>query len=139
VLHLDLCNYTELVASMDSDEVAKLIHSLFSAFDSLVTEEEGVFKMDTIGDAYVCAGWVGKSERMACERMLHLACQILKCVSSSDFKTSSGSLQCRIGLAMGDCVAGVMGRLQPRYHVMGEAMVRAQLAEGSAVHQSIHL
>jgi class 3 adenylate cyclase len=55
VLHLDLANYTSLTRSMGSREVALLMHDIFCEFDTCLANlgaASGIFKVDTIGDAY---------------------------------------------------------------------------------------
>ncbi|CAK4709844.1 unnamed protein product [Aphanomyces euteiches] len=52
ILFSDIKGFTSIAARADTDKVVHLLDSLFSAFD-LLTEKHGVFKMQTIGDAYV--------------------------------------------------------------------------------------
>ncbi|RHX97197.1 hypothetical protein DYB25_001055 [Aphanomyces astaci] len=52
ILFSDIKGFTSIAARADTDIVVHLLDSLFSAFDVL-TEKHGVFKMQTIGDAYV--------------------------------------------------------------------------------------
>ncbi|EKX36330.1 hypothetical protein GUITHDRAFT_49664, partial [Guillardia theta CCMP2712] len=139
VLHLDLCSYTEMVSKMEPMEVAKLIHTLFSKFDLCVGRAHRVFKIDTIGDAYVCAGWVtDTTERVVCKSMVRLAKQLLETVKTQS-KEWKIDLRCRIGVALGTCGAGAVGKLQPRYHIIGQAMESAKQLEGAAMEQSIHV
>ena len=48
-------------------------------------------------------------------------------------------LHARIGLAIGDVAAGVMGRLQPRFHLIGPALQSAEAHEKMAPQDSILL
>ncbi|EKX32818.1 hypothetical protein GUITHDRAFT_44340, partial [Guillardia theta CCMP2712] len=138
VLYLDLCNYTELSSKMEVMQLAMLVHSVFSRFDSAVQTRQ-LFKMDTIGDAYVCACWVdGESEREVCQRMVALASDMIDIVEQAglDFHVP---LACRIGIAMGSCLAGTVGLLQPRYQLMGEAVEEAHRLESTARQQGINI
>jgi hypothetical protein len=36
------------------------MHDLFSVFDEAVKAVDGLFKMDTIGDAYIAAAWLAR-------------------------------------------------------------------------------
>jgi hypothetical protein len=38
--------------------IALVMHHLFSEFDAAVKNVNGLFKMDTIGDAYIAAAWM---------------------------------------------------------------------------------
>ena len=44
----------------------------------------------------------------------------------------------RIGVASGDVVSGVLGRLQPRFCVFGEAMSQAAVLEATGARDSVH-
>ena len=57
VLQLDIIEFTQLAASMSAVDLAEMINTLFSAFDDSLAGAN-VFKVDTIGDAYVVLGWL---------------------------------------------------------------------------------
>ena len=52
LLFSDVKGFTSISSRAKTDQVVELLASLFTAFDKL-TEKHGVFKMQTIGDAYV--------------------------------------------------------------------------------------
>ncbi|KAF0683566.1 Aste57867_24423 [Aphanomyces stellatus] len=52
ILFSDIKGFTSIAARADTDRVVQILASLFTAFDKL-TAVHGVFKMQTIGDAYV--------------------------------------------------------------------------------------
>ncbi|CAK4150450.1 unnamed protein product [Aphanomyces euteiches] len=52
ILFSDIKGFTSIAARAQTDQVVNLLATLFVAFDKL-TEKHGVFKMQTIGDAYV--------------------------------------------------------------------------------------
>eukprot|EP00960_Hanusia_phi_P051541 760859-Hanusia_phi.AAC.3 len=138
VLYLDLCNYTELTARQEAIKVAQLIHSVFSQFDEAV-QARNIFKMDTIGDAYICACWIDDSnQRQVCKRMVSLARDLVEIIERVR-EEFSVSLACRIGIATGKCLAGAIGKLQPRYQIMGEAVELAHELEAAAEHQGINV
>jgi len=70
VLHLDLKNYTGLTRSLLVRELAQHIDNIFRQFDTLVTDSGakrlGLFKIDTIGDAYEAAAWLSDSYDGTC-------------------------------------------------------------------------
>ncbi|KAJ1488672.1 nucleotide cyclase [Baffinella frigidus] len=127
VLVLDLCNLS----------IITYINNIFSAFDREV-KKQGLFKMDTIGDAYVAAGWLNSldpaeaTER--CAAMIRLSQRLLRVLA-----VSGQDVRCRIGISKGVVYAGVLGRLQPRYHLFGEPMrIAEQLGSRGAV-DSVHV
>ncbi|TYZ64077.1 hypothetical protein PybrP1_002679 [[Pythium] brassicae (nom. inval.)] len=52
ILFSDIRGFTSIASQADTAQVVNILASLFCAFDKL-TEKHGVFKMQTIGDAYV--------------------------------------------------------------------------------------
>jgi len=70
VLHLDLKNYTGLTRTLLVRELAQHIDNIFRQFDTLVTDSGakrlGLFKIDTIGDAYEAAAWLSDSYDGTC-------------------------------------------------------------------------
>lgn len=54
ILFSDVVGWTNIAEQLPTAGVVRLLNHLFSAFDAL-TEEHGVFKVETIGDAYMCA------------------------------------------------------------------------------------
>ena len=145
VLQLDICGFTALSQTMSPIEVARLVHRLFSRFDNAV-RDLGLFKMDTVGDAYIVAGFLPQSlqtagdksslltdsdqsyahedrladqERGVCERILELGKTILEEMDICRQETGM-KVHGRIGIAIGPVVVGSLGRLQPRIHVLGK-------------------
>ena len=163
VLQLDMCNFTMLSQKLGACGIAALMHQLFSAFDTHLLSLNGsiLFKMDTIGDAYVAAafidpeakGWrlsdasdgahraalfASPHAKQAYASILWLAGMMLETVRRK--RESSGlPLHCRIGVGAGGVLAGAMGWLQPRFHLRGPAMELAELAERSAAVDSANV
>jgi class 3 adenylate cyclase len=138
VLQLDLCNFTQFSQSVQPSELAVVMHRIFSQFDqALHSHGKEMHKLDTVGDAYVAAAflpgmqWVdGPDEelRRVCRKMRLLAGQMHRILA--DLRADTGyPLHARIGIGIGDVAAGVMGRLQPRFHLMGPARDSAEAHE----------
>ena len=143
VLQLDICGFTSLSQTMPAMEVARLVHRLFCSFDTAV-KDLGLFKMDTIGDAYIVAGFLpprdswsdsegcdagaaaaaswdelGCQASDTCHRLLLLGRALISEMAACRRETGI-DVHCRIGLAIGPIVVGALGRLQPRIHMLGQ-------------------
>jgi class 3 adenylate cyclase len=152
VLQLDICGFTALSQTMSPIEVARLVHRLFSRFD-IAVHALGLFKMDTVGDAYIVAGFLppplrtagddsshltdqsrtyadeerhADQERGVCERLLKLGEAILEEMDICRKETGM-NVHGRIGVAIGPVVVGSLGRLQPRIHVLGKVLAVLRL------------
>ena len=145
---LDICGFTSLSATTRPLEIAQSVNMLFSEFDRAVTGRN-LFKVDTIGDAYIIVGWLHKShcpseswdasslaclagmaeatrdleleDVQPCADVLHLAGDILEIVNRLRSQTAI-NWNVRIGIAIGSVIAGMLGKHQMRFSVLGEAM-----------------
>jgi hypothetical protein len=122
-------------------ELAQTLHQLFSRFDTTV-RSLNLFKMDTVGDAYIVAAWLTPHEadstrqnteymphaRKSCHSVLWLAGMMLNTLDS--YRTKDGhQITARIGVAVGTVVVGSLGSLQPRIHIRGYGMRKAEELE----------
>ena len=149
VLQLDICRFTELSRAMAPMDVARMLHDVFSAFDAAV-QERGLFKMDTIGDAYIVAGLLPPCDpgapagahasevRRVCASVLEVARAMLRAAAA--YRRDGGrDVHCRIGISLGLVVTGVLGRLQPRLHLFGEGMRAAESHEQTGEADAVHV
>lgn len=131
VFFSDIVGYTTMSSEMKPLEVMEMLNRLYSQFDALC-EKHGVFKVETIGDAFVAVG--GAPERCSgprgAEKLALFALDALRMVE--EFRTSSGArIYMRMGLASGSVVAGVVGTALPRYALFGDTMNLASRMEST--------
>jgi class 3 adenylate cyclase len=150
-LQLDICGFTQLSSSLSPASLANAVHKLFSDFDDAVLGRH-IFKVDTIGDAYIVVGWLHRSSSQKagsflslslpvlkegeddseapdhelddvnqCADILSLAGELLEIINCHRH-TSSIPWDARIGISLGNVVAGMLGDRQKRFSVQGEAM-----------------
>lgn len=106
-----------------------------------------------MGDAYLCCGWLSEDEhkrkvtlaedeKSDAEVMVHDALFLARCLLTSVDSIGRRrqlDLHVRIGIATGVCVAGVMGQLQPRFHILGPAMSAVNVLEQHGQRDHIHV
>jgi len=150
LLQMDLCNYTALASSIPSDQLARHVHSIFSKIDEILLEPraqaKGLFKMDTIGDAYVAAAWLEESSRLGaaannseiCRCMLDAAYAMIDALARYS-ECSGTAFDCRIGVDAGEVVAGMQGQLQPRFHLVGQPVFGSAKLESSAMSNRVNV
>ena len=150
VLQLDICNFTTMSSVLTPLRLANLMNGLVKDFDDRVTGQN-LTKIDTIGDAYIVVAFltvapdVEARENSAlvreaskrCLSMLMLARGMLECVAKHR-EESGVDLHCRIGIAHGSCLSGILGRSQPRFCVFGEAIKRASALEQTGFKDALH-
>ena len=116
VVQLDLCGFTALAKEMgDPRELAELVQGLFAAFDAAVAAA-GLARVETIGDAYIAARYLGGAEAadeeaQACAAALQAARAMLEAVRVCRRDTGR-AVACRIGVSVGDVVVAVLGTLK---------------------------
>jgi hypothetical protein len=104
---------------------------MFSTFDSLTTKHN-VYKVETIGDAYLaCSGVVNRCATQT-EDLVKFAMDLQ--TSTRYMHTPEGQpIVIRIGIHTGSVVAGVVGRKMPRYHLFGETVTIAEEMEQNGI------
>ena len=113
-LHLDLCNFTGISQQLEPMERTRSIHEIFCEFDEHLMLH-GLFKVDTIGGAYVAVGFVHSASTEdsfnTCQAMMHVTSLML--TTLVQYRRRRGiELSCRIGISRGTVYAGVLGVLQ---------------------------
>jgi len=128
----DIVGFTAMSGEMRPIQVMKMLNELYIEFDKLV-EKHGVYKVETIGDAYMVVG--GAPERCsapeAAERVALFALDAIEFVKI--FRTKDGEkIRIRAGLASGPVVAGVVGQAMPRYCFFGNTVNFASRMESTS-------
>ena len=158
VLFTDIVGFTKMTSQSNPADIMKMLNQLFTMFDEW-SDEHHVYKVETIGDAYMCAAGLNlKSERKKIEntpeahmhmtgktcpayhakRMLSFAQDILEGVK--EFTTPTGEpLQIRVGMHTGDCMSGVVGIKMPRFCLFGDTVNTASRMESNGVVGKIHV
>ena len=97
--------------------------------------------------AYIVVGWLPddteesdaaqRETRHCCMNMLLVADSVLAALEKLR-ETTGVDLHGRIGVATGRTISGVLGRLQPRFCVFGEAMSKAAQLEATGTKDAVH-
>lgn len=101
VLFADIVGYTPL--SESAPNVVDLLDTIFSRFDDL-TEQCGLEKIKTIGDAYMVAAGISEARADHAAAVCELALR-----TQTAIKQFPG-LEIRVGINSGAVVAGVIGK-----------------------------
>ena len=101
-----------------------------------------MYKVHTIGDCYVAMSATNNSESRdpgdECQVMLNFAEEMLN-VLNALHSTSEAKLNMRIGLHIGDVVAGITGSKLIRYDIYGTDVLIANKMESNSVEGSINI
>ena len=126
VLFADLVGFTPMAADMSPMELVQLLNKLFTTFDQF-TEEFGLEKIKTIGDAYMAAAGLPVPREDHAHAAVDLALRIRAEISQY------AALNVRIGVNSGEVVAGVIGKKRFIYDLWGDTVNIASRMESHGV------
>lgn len=137
VLFADLVDFTRFAAQHSPPDVLQVLNMVFSVFDQL-TDDFGVEKVKTIGDAYMAVGGLSlpRSDHADAVAGLALAmrAELLKLGELLQIP-----LHLRIGIHSGPVSAGVISGKKFAYDLWGDTVNTASRMESHGVVDGIHL
>lgn len=141
VFYSDIVGFTSLSAVSTPIEVIDFLSDLYLCFDETL-ENYDIFKVETIGDAYIVAS--GLPQRNENRHVIEIACAALDLRDKlRTFKIPhipGKSLEMRVGIHSGPCVAGIVGGVKmPKYCVFGDTLTMGKFMESSGSPMKIHI
>ncbi|CAM9255507.1 unnamed protein product, partial [Choristocarpus tenellus] len=131
IMFSDLKGYTQWAATQSPCEVYRVLNKVYTAFDTHI-DAMGVYKLDTIGDAFVVVTGLNgfASEKDHAMAMVKYAFRML--FELDRIKTEEHlNFEMRIGLHTGPAIGGVIGRKKPRYLCWGRTPLIANELEAA--------
>ena len=120
ILFADIVNFTALSAQMSPSQLVMVLNQIFSAFDQL-TEQFGLEKIKTIGDAYMVASGLPTPRPDHAEAIADMALAMRQEIAHLS-QTFIQPLDIRIGINSGPVVAGVIGTKKFIYDLWGDTV-----------------
>ncbi|NXM78023.1 GUC2F cyclase, partial [Serilophus lunatus] len=136
----DIVGFTSISALSEPIEVVDLLNDLYTLFDAVLGNHD-VYKVETIGDAYMVASGLPKrnGNKHAAE-IANMSLDILSSVGTFKMRHMPDiPLRIRIGIHTGPCVAGVVGLTMPRYCLFGDTVNTASRMESTGLPYRIHV
>ncbi|XP_047191823.1 retinal guanylyl cyclase 2 [Scophthalmus maximus] len=136
----DIVGFTTISSLSDPIEVVDLLNDLYSLFDAVLSSHD-VYKVETIGDAYMVASGLPKrnGNKHAAE-IANMSLNILSSVGTFHMRHMPDvPVRIRIGIHSGPCVAGVVGLTMPRYCLFGDTVNTASRMESTGLPYRIHV
>ncbi|XP_022238313.1 soluble guanylate cyclase 88E-like [Limulus polyphemus] len=138
ILFSDVVTFTEICSRITPMEVVTMLNSMYSLFDQL-TERHGVYKVETVGDAYMVVSGAPECNSKHAEKICDMALDMVDIIGDLHDPSTGKSLQIRVGIHSGMVVAGVVGLKMPRYCLFGDTVNTASRMESTSEALKIHI
>jgi class 3 adenylate cyclase len=139
VFFSDVVGFTDICARNDTDSVIEVLDAMFTAFD-LLAETAGVFKVETIGDAYmaVCGHEEGTFAEQ-CTRVLRFAAAAVRALDDLPSLPDGERMRVRVGVHSGPASSGVIGATRPHFCFFGNCINYASRMESTSEPNRVHV
>uniref|UniRef100_A0A7S2EGV0 guanylate cyclase n=1 Tax=Ditylum brightwellii TaxID=49249 RepID=A0A7S2EGV0_9STRA len=115
----DVVGFTSICDAIEPWEVIDMLNQLYSVMDYLAMRFN-LYKVETIGDAYMCCSGLPIPDDMHAENIANFALAVSECVRHVKSPADGKPIRLRIGIHTGHCMAGVVGTLTPHYCLFGD-------------------
>ncbi|KAI5703102.1 hypothetical protein M8J75_007681 [Diaphorina citri] len=138
ILFSDVVTFTEICSRITPMEVVSMLNAMYSIFDTL-TERNRVYKVETIGDAYMVVSGAPEREHNHAEKVCDMALDMVDAITDLKDPSTGAHLQIRVGIHSGAVVAGIVGLKMPRYCLFGDTVNTASRMESTSEPMKIHI
>ncbi|XP_041470939.1 guanylate cyclase soluble subunit beta-2-like [Lytechinus variegatus] len=134
----DIVKFTDMCAQCDPIQIVHLLNEMYVVFDEL-TSVHNVYKVETIGDAYMTVGGLPIPNDTHAEQVTSFGLGQIEGVKSISSPVTGEKIQIRVGIHTGPVVAGVVGVKMPRYCLFGDTVNTASRMESHGVPGKVHI
>ena len=134
----DVIGFTEMCSELAPWEVVDVLNTLYTIMDFLV-DRFGLYKVETIGDAYMCCSGLPVDNDKHAENVANFALAVKACVSLVKSPYDGEPIRLRMGIHTGNCMSGVVGNLTPRYCLFGDMINTTSRHESTCLPDKIQV
>ncbi|PIK45567.1 putative guanylate cyclase soluble subunit beta-2 isoform X2 [Apostichopus japonicus] len=138
ILFSDIVSFTNICAECRPIDIVNMLNALYVRFDKL-TSVHDVYKVETIGDAYMVVGGLPIPVPSHADRIANMALGMTVACQEVMSPVTREPIKIRVGIHSGPVVAGVVGRKMPRYCLFGDTVNTASRMESHGLPGKIHI
>jgi len=131
----DIVGFTTIAGSMSPLKVSDMLDRLYLKFDAL-SHDHDVFKMETIGDAWMGVTNICKDQSDHTKRIAEFAINAIKAAEETlinEDDPAKGFVQVRIGFHSGPVLSNVVGSRNPKFSVFGDTVNTSSRMESNSL------
>jgi len=136
VFFSDIVGFTDISASVSPMKVSDMLDRLYQGFDDLSLAHD-VFKIETIGDAYLCVtNLVKDQESDHAKRIAEFSIDAIAMAGETLIDVDDparGHVRIRVGFHSGPVIASVVGSRLPKYSMFGDTVNTASRMESNSL------
>ncbi|XP_069142346.1 guanylate cyclase soluble subunit beta-2-like [Argopecten irradians] len=138
ILFSDIVTFTNIAAASTPLQIVSMLNNLYQRFDQC-TNKHDVYKVETIGDAYMIVSGVPEENENHAREVAHFSMDMIREASNVHSPVNNNPLQIRVGIHSGPVVAGVVGLKMPRYCLFGDTVNTASRMESHGIPGRVHV
>lgn len=138
ILFADVVTFTEICSRITPMEVVSMLNAMYSIFDTL-TERNNVYKVETIGDAYMVVSGAPEKSANHADKVCDMALDMVDAITDLKDPSTGQHLRIRVGVHSGAVVAGIVGLKMPRYCLFGDSVNTASRMESTGSAMKVHV
>ncbi|MCZ8154625.1 MAG: adenylate/guanylate cyclase domain-containing protein [Leptospira sp.] len=135
ILFTDMAGFTKVAEQMTPEELVEELHIYFHGFDTIIKQHR-MEKIKTIGDAYMAAGGLPKTNRTHAIDSVLCGLEFQRFMADHKEIRQMQNLpvwELRLGIHTGPAVAGVVGSDKFAYDIWGDSVNTASRLESSGI------
>eukprot|EP00730_Choanoeca_flexa_P009274 TRINITY_DN12619_c0_g1_i2.p1 TRINITY_DN12619_c0_g1~~TRINITY_DN12619_c0_g1_i2.p1 ORF type:complete len:1785 (+),score=431.40 TRINITY_DN12619_c0_g1_i2:732-5357(+) len=141
VFFSDIVGFTNISSELDPIKVSDMLDRLYTQLDTLCQLHD-IFKVETIGDAFMCASNLIKDQEDHTARLANFALDAIDAAAATmidEDDPQRGTIKIRVGIHAGPVVGNVVGSRNPRYCLFGDTINTASRMESSSEKGRVHV